>query len=431
MEFREDFLQAVWKYQYFDKIGLLTTDGQSLYIKKIGYHNQYEGPDFLEAQVRIGTIDYHGHIEIHLRSSDWHAHDHSSDSNYAPVILHVVWSHDREIHNSDGTPIPTLELKGRIFLDTIRNYERLTESRQEIICSPHIGQVPEIVRFSMLEKALVERLESKSHLLAAILSATNNDWEETTFRWLFYCFGLKTNANTMLQLAEKLPFRQLLKLQQQPQTIRAILLGMAGLIPNSPTDEEATALRREFAYQHKKLKLPPSLQRTDWKFLGVRPPGFPTIRLAQLSELLSKQQGFFSLILNGLDGFDQFQKLMDIQMPEYWRNHYQLGQQSQRIQSAKLGRSTLHLLAINLLVPLWYEYGKFSQQSEWKEKCFDFLQTLPAEENHITRKYPWVDAYKQSAFESQALIGLYQDYCKPKRCLQCKIGQSLLKPEKK
>lgn len=431
MEFREDFLQAVWKYQYFDKNSLFTADGQSLEIKKIGYHNQYEGPDFLEAHVRIGKIDYHGHVEIHIHSSDWNAHDHSSDTKYAPVILHVVWTHDKEINNQDGTAIPTLELRGRIFLDTMRNYERLTNSREEIICSPHIERVPEIVRFSMLEKALVEKLEHKSHKLAGILTATNNDWEETTFRWLLYCFGFKTNADTMLQLATKLPFRQLLKLQQQPQAIRAILFGMAGLLPDQPEDEEGKALQKEFAYQNKKLKLSPPLHRNDWKFLGVRPPGFPTVRLAQLAELIGKQQGFFSTLLNGMDSFGQFQKSMDIQLPEYWRNHYKLGQPSPRIQSAKLGSSTLHLLAINLLVPLWYEYGKYTQQSEWKEKCFDFLQTLPAEENHIIRKYTWIESQQQSAFESQALIGLFQDYCQPKRCLHCKIGQSLLKPEKK
>jgi hypothetical protein len=29
------------------------------------------------------------------------------------------------------------------------------------------------------------------------------------------------------------------------------------------------------------------------------------------------------------------------------------------------------------------------------------------------------------------MIGLYHDYCKPKKCLDCKIGQNLLKPERK
>ncbi|MCH7408775.1 DUF2851 family protein [Belliella sp. DSM 111904] len=52
MKFQEDFLQTVWKYQYFDKRRLDTSSGDSIQIKKIGFHNFYEGLDFLESNVQ-------------------------------------------------------------------------------------------------------------------------------------------------------------------------------------------------------------------------------------------------------------------------------------------------------------------------------------------------------------------------------------------
>lgn len=431
MEFQEDFIQAVWKYQYFDKSNLTTTDGLPLEIKKIGYHNIHEGPDFLEAHIRIGPIEHHGHIEIHKVSSNWIAHDHSKDKRYQPVILHVVWNHDRDIQWADGKSIPTLELNGKIHLDVIRNYEKLSQSREEILCSESIAQVPEIVRYSMLEKTLIERLEKKSQKLDSILKATKNDWEEATFRWLFYCFGFKTNSETMLLLSEKISQKALLKIGGSSQAIRSIFLGMAGLLPENFMDEESELLQREFAYQKHKLKLTGPLSRSDWKFLGVRPPNFPTIRLVQLSELTARQKNLFAKILHEVSTYAQFKDLMRIQLPIYWRHHHQFGHANSRKQSEKLAESTLHLLAINFVVPLWYAYGKFTQDSIWKEKCIDFLLTLPAEENRIIRKFGWVQVSRSNAFDSQALIGLYNDYCHPKQCLQCKIGQNLLKPEKK
>jgi hypothetical protein len=196
MNFQEDFLQTVWKYQYFDKNSLQTTEGLPIEVKKIGYHNFHEGPDFLEAQIKLGKTDFFGHVEVHRKASDWKSHDHNADLRYNSVVLHVVWEEDKTILRNDGSKIPTLELKGKILLDVIRNYERLTSSMDEILCGNLLEKIPPIIQFSMLEKTLVERLEHKSSLLGRILESTNNNWEETAYRWLFQCFGFKTNAAT-------------------------------------------------------------------------------------------------------------------------------------------------------------------------------------------------------------------------------------------
>lgn len=135
MHFREDFIHAIWRYQYFEKRELTTVSGLPLAIKKIGFQNFHEGPDFSEAHIILDGMDFFGSVEVHIKTSDWNAHGHENDKNYDAVILHVVWDHDTEVSRKDGTTIPTLALKGRVFLDVLRNYQRLISTRKRLLCS--------------------------------------------------------------------------------------------------------------------------------------------------------------------------------------------------------------------------------------------------------------------------------------------------------
>lgn len=431
MDFQEDFLQRVWKYQYFDKSQLRTTDGLPIEVKKIGFHNFHEGPDFLESRIKIGKLEHAGHVEVHRKSSDWKHHDHDADPRYDSVVLHVVWEDDRPIHRTDGSLIPTLELKGKIWLDVLRNYERLVSRKDEILCGQELKEIKPIIKFSMLEKALVERLEKKSEQFNGILQNINNDWEESTYRWLFQCFGFKTNALPMLRLAESIPYRTLQKHGPQSTIIEAILFGQADLIPENPQDEYGKFLKKEYDFYQKKYGLKKNIHHHEWKLMGVRPHNFPAVRIAQLAQILCQNPSLFSAIINFSGNYELFKKIFDIDIPEYWQQHFGIDKPAQKRLSKKLSNNTLTLLTINFISPLWFAYGQYIQEPEWKEKSFDLLQEVSAEDNFIIRKYSvhlWI---AQNAFDTQGMIGLYQDYCKPKKCLDCKIGQNLLKPERK
>ena len=77
MNFREDFLPLVWKYQYFDRKDLKTIDGQSVQILNVGFHNQSEGPDFLDSTVLLDGVTLHCRVEVHRLASDWNQHAHA------------------------------------------------------------------------------------------------------------------------------------------------------------------------------------------------------------------------------------------------------------------------------------------------------------------------------------------------------------------
>ncbi len=87
-----------------------------------------QGPDVLDAVLRF-TNNHHsaktfaaisgqhannivGDVEIHIRATDWFAHQHHTDARYNNVMLHVVLICDdtRPTLRQDGTTIPTCSL---------------------------------------------------------------------------------------------------------------------------------------------------------------------------------------------------------------------------------------------------------------------------------------------------------------------------------
>ena len=155
---RESFLNFLWRSRRFDAQNLRTTELQPIEIQIVGEHNTHAGPDFFNARLRIGETNWAGNVEMHLRSSEWHAHGHSTDPAYDNVVLHVVFEEDQPILRNNGARIPCLELKGRIPPKILENYERLEHEHAWIPCQHFFGQVPDIVRLNWFDRLLVERL---------------------------------------------------------------------------------------------------------------------------------------------------------------------------------------------------------------------------------------------------------------------------------
>ena len=205
---KESFLHYIWQHQYFGKSDLRTTAGEAINIITTGNANTNAGPDFQNAKVKIETIDWHGHVEIHVKSSEWEKHGHTTDAAYQNVILHVVWEDDRPITYPTGKKIATLELKGRIDEMLLLKSELLLENPEAIACSAMLPNVNTMTKLSMVERAMVDRLEQKAALISEILKANDNDWEETTYQWLAKNMGFKINSEAFLDLSS-LPESQL------------------------------------------------------------------------------------------------------------------------------------------------------------------------------------------------------------------------------
>ena len=413
--------------QYFNKRELLTTDGERIEIFNPGILNTDAGPDFLNARVKIGPIAWVGSVEIHLHSSGWVDHHHDQDRSYDNVILHVVWQHDKVIARNDKTPLPTLELRNRVDEALINTYRRLINSSFSIPCQRSLPGVDHLTKLSMLEKALMQRLERKAEEVQTLYKQNRNNWEETFYQLLARNFGFKINAEPFFQLARLLPLKLLLKQADKQEQVEAMLFGQAGFLDASKGDDYYLKLRREHRLLAQKYSLQQNkMSKAQWRFLRLRPANFPSLRLAQLGSILHHRQNIFSAVLECEDVKSLIQ-LFTVPPSSYWLSHYQFTKKAKSAEH-ELGRSSIENIIINTVVPVWAAYGKLSDEQSYVDRAVQVLQQLPEEENKITRSWKNIGMTTQTAFDSQALIELYNSFCQKKSCLNCAIGASLMRP---
>lgn len=422
---QEDFLQFVWLHQYFNASDLRTSLGQELKVIKTGFHNFHHGPDFQEARIRLDAMEWSGSVEIHIKSSDWTRHGHQTDSNYANVVLHVVWENDRPIFNTDNQPIPTLELKGRIRPGLLNRYQQIIESKTLIPCESLLKAVKPITRLSMLEKAQMQRLERKSQELIELLGYNQGDWEETAYQWLLRGFGFKTNAENFLTLAKRLPLKIIQKHSSQVFQVEALLYGQSGLIPSQTTHVYEKKLKKEFEFLRTKYSLEPAMDRNHWIFSRVRPSNFPTVRISQVATFLTAQPHVFSTFSEVTD-FKELRNLLLLRQSSHWTSHHDFGKQSKTM-IGKMSKTMAENLIINVSVPFLVALYRERQQPIFLEKAQNLLMNMPAEENNVIQKWRVLQWNVSSAFDSQALLELYSNFCSEKRCLSCNIGVELVR----
>jgi len=430
---QELFIHYLWQFQYFNKKYLQTTDKEDLDVVAVGHANANAGADFTQACVVINGIKWYGNIEIHLKSSDWLLHQHHENQDYDNVILHVVWEDDlsgtQKIKRKDGSTIPTLTLKERVDRLLVEKYYLLISNKQDaILCASQLPTVKPITQFSMLDKVLIQRLQRKAKEVLALLETNTGDWETTTYLWTAQSFGFKVNSEAFLRLAKVLPYSVVVKYTDNLLALEALIFGQAGFLSDKPqnTDAYFEKLAKEYAYLSHKHKLQDTcIAKHEWKFLRLRPANFPTIRLAQFAQLLYKKQSLFNTFIQTAN-FEHLYQFLDVQQSAYWQKHYLFGKESQS-KIAGLGRQSIANLIINTVVPLLVAYSNQKDSELFTERAVHFLEQIQAEKNHILSAWEKAGMKAKNAFDSQALIEIYNHYCLEKRCLQCNIGISLLK----
>jgi len=419
----EAFLHYLWKYRLFSKNKLFTTEGEPIEVLNPGRHNTDAGPDFLDARIKIGDTLWAGHVELHFKSSAWNSHGHSSDSTYDNVVLHVVYENDRDIPSNKSGNLPALELKNRFDPRLWENYQELVNSLQWISCSHRLKEVPAFTVLNWLDALLVERLQSKTEIVSQLLEENDNDWEESFYQRLAYNFGLKVNAETFLSLARSLPLQVIRKHRDSQLQVEALLYGQSGMLQPGMKDPYGKDLYREYRFLRLKFRLEP-VTYASWKFLRLRPPSFPTVRLAQLAALLHHHQNLFSKILEA-ENYETLQSLFEADVSSYWKTHHRFGKPS--IPNEKLiGESFFHSVLINTVLPFLFAYGRFKQEEEKCERAMKFLERIPAEDNKVIRMWKEHGIQPTHAGHSQALLQLKTFYCEPKNCVICSIGQTLI-----
>ena len=429
----ERLLQFIWQFQYFNRSELTSTSGEVVQILFPGQYNTNQGPDFGDARIKIGRTAWAGTVELHLKTTDWKKHNHQEDKNYNNVILHVVWDDDRSRPDSyrnvpaksteKSSLIPVLELRNRVSKILLQRYEELMNSTAFIPCQNNIHSVRDIVWKSWKERLLAERLIRKAKVVETYLQQNKHHWEETFWWLLAKNFGMKVNADAFEAMAKSIPVNILSKHKKQLHQLEALLLGQAGLLNEKFIEDYPRLLQREYKFLKKKYKL--NSIHHPIHFLRMRPGNFPTIRLAQLAMLITESAHLFSKIKEAV-AVKEISRWFDVTANDYWHYHYHFNEIT-AFKKKKLGAAMIDNIIINTLCPVLFAYGNYYDEHKYKVKALQWLEQTSPEANSITKGFQKLAIQNKNAFDSQALIELKNEYCSKKRCLDCGVGNSILK----
>lgn len=421
----EDFLFYIWKFSLFKNSLLKTTNNENILVLNQGTLNHDAGPDFFNAKIKINDTTWAGNIEIHTNASDWFKHNHHKDPAYDNVILHVVYNADTIIRRVNNKEIPTLELKELIPEKIYDNYLDIINNKGWISCQNQLEDIDDFILKNWLDRLLVERLERKSISIQKMLQKNNNNWEETFYQCLARNFGFKVNDVPFELLAKSLPQKFLAKHKNNLFQVEAMVMGQAGFLNQDFEEDFPRLLRKEYLFLKNKFSLQP-IESHLWKFMRIRPSNFPPIRISQFADLVSKSSGLFSLILEK-EKIEELRKIFHVSASAYWDAHYNFGKTTPKKKRKNLGKTAVDNLVINTIVPFYFVYSNAKQDETYKDRALEFLASTKKEQNNIIKKWESLGIEVLNAYESQALIQLKTVYCNHKRCLDCAIGNRLIR----
>ncbi len=418
----EAFLQYIWRTKLFDTQQLRTTTGEAVHIVDTGVWNRQDGPDFCEAQIRIGTILWAGNVEIHVRTSQWRQHKHHHNDAYRNVILHVVYENDLDDPNDLG--IPVLELKHYVSLQHYQHYQTLLQYAEPFPCRRLVKHVPKRIFVPWQQRMLVERLMHKAMPINQLLAANKNDWQQTLYQSLAVAFGIPSNKEPFAALTQVIPWSIVNQRRTNLFHLEAIFFGAAGLLDGLWKDDYPRQLAKEFVHWQRKYQIH-GIAKSRWKFSGVRPAAFPTVRLAQFAALLAQSENLINKIISCSD-LETLRRWFSCTASTYWNNHYGFDRPTKRCQPKRLGQQAIDSLITNWVVPFLFVYGKAHGQEELCERALNILEQLPPERNQILSVWQSAGVAVLNAGDSQALIHLKKTYCNNHRCLECAAGNYLI-----
>lgn len=89
--------------------------------------------------------------------------------------------------------------------------------------------------------------------------------------------------------------------------------------------------------------------------------------------------------------------------------------------------SKLENVLINTCVNLLALYSNERDNHSYFEKALKILENLKPEKNNITERWKNLGLEIKTAFDSQAVIEQFNNFCTHKKCLNCAIGSEIMR----
>jgi hypothetical protein len=365
-----------------------------------------------------------GDVEIHRMARDWKSHGHHCDPGYNDVILQVVWDGETSVLLQNGKTVPTLSL-----------CHCLKGSLDEVCCWAYLDMVPsepchdahkrlgddELGRH--LDKAGEARFRLKASRFAAALAEKQPS--EVLYLGIMGALGYTRNKEQFEELACRLPLVVVQNLcrgkpvEEQVKVIKALLLGMAGLLPE---DEKAEQGSLKYCLGNLEPMSPSS-----WRVFRVRPENHPARRLSGAAYLLARfmNEGLLEGVLRLVDESSSDIGRLEAGLMVGGQGCHSLGER------ALIGQARAREIAVNIALPFAFAWAEANSQSTLAERVLWLYKVYPRSgENEITRGLTKLLGSKASALmdssqRQQGLIHLDKTFCRQRRCVECPLAISM------
>jgi hypothetical protein len=424
MEIDERLLVRIWARQLISAESLATGSGAKVHIIYPGKQNRDSGPDFLGAVIATeGGGLLVGDVELHLKASDWTSHGHHRDPGYNGLILQVVWEGDVSVVLQNGRTVPTLSLRRCLSgsLTAVRYWANLNMLPAEP-CHDALSRLGADEMGRLLDGAGDERFRLKVSRFAAGMA--EEPPSQVLYQGIMEALGYTRNKEPFQELACRLPLAALESVcrdkgyRERVTVLRALLLGMAGLLPRG-------AAEWEWVWRCLGDREPLSLPR--WHLFRVRPENHPARRLTGAAHLLARFGG------EGL--LEDVLRLVSESRSDIGRLEagFMVGSEGRRSpgRRALIGQGRAREIVVNIALPFALAWAGANEEASLAKAALWLYRIYPKSgENEITRGLTRLlgsraSGLVDSARRQQGLLHLDQAFCRPRRCPECPLAHRL------
>ena len=436
--YTERHLQCLWFDPRLRPSVLHTAEGELLEVEDPGVWNLEAGPDFLGAVVRVGPERRRlaGDVELHIHPRDWAAHGHARDPRYARVRLHVTYFPC--VGSGGDLPPGTLQVTLR---DALARLPSFSFENIEVAAYPFAARAaqppcqmllkkwdaPE--KHAVLDAAGQERLRRKTERLCLRWNEVGAD--QTLYEELMAGLGYQHNKAPCRRLAEVVPLEALRAHAGKPLDALALLLGVAGLLPeimSSRWDDATRAYVRSLwdAWWKQRERWSRRLMKRDeWRLQG-RPANHPVRRLAAAACLFTGEQNPAAQWCAWADqpgSLARMEAALTEVKESYWSRRLSWGGAKLARPLSLIGAERAQALVVNVVVPYLAACGKKEALPP------DVLAGLPREtSNSLVRQTAFnlfgahhPGSLYATGLRRQGLLQIFHDYClnDRSRCASC------------
>ncbi|MBR2427038.1 MAG: DUF2851 family protein [Lentisphaeria bacterium] len=426
----EDALQEYWDTVSPGAVFELS-NGRKCTILAPGIRNHGKGPDFTDAVIKIGDSERRGDVELHRKTSDWHAHGHSKDPAYGNVILHAVDLDDTMPGNVAFLPdVPVLCLP-----DPAQH----TPKGKRAYCARWFASLSDQEIQHFFADAGIQRLREKAD---AILVDMIRHGADAAFRTKFMDLtGVPDAREAFRELENRIQRYDEETFSQFPE---AILWGESGLLPDPASSElDLDALEIVRSLWNDFWMIRPDYIPEKIAFpVSSRPQNSPERRLALISgffnmhypDVMDKIVDAFLQGINmpGDEWADPIYEMFQLE-DAFWCRHSSFRSEPWQKNCALIGKSRSRLLLTDLIMPALHAYFRLTKNKKYVPTVEKFYCKIPA--NATNRILKIMTTYccggredvAVSAAEQQGLIHIYQSFCSPLafQCRKCPLRHSL------